>query len=306
MLQYRLVNDTNDFAEGTSHKMVLFMIHNDVTYEHHVDQTYDTSRIIATMGSFIIDVHNEYIDAKYHSATFRLMPVGENIALIIKLRAEVESLKQQLSTRQTPPDYLPPNLSLLCTIEYLPWDTLEDLFYMYPLDGALITDVYSNRQHLYIKMPNIHNFYGFRHKMFNTHPHIFDVPIDLFDPQDDQLNNLIKLNKEKSFYYNLSKSCNLPYTQNKKINMHILNWITIIFRHYILQTAPGGKQISINCFITESRCTLQILTLLIPSYQSVHSETIDQYGYVGKFAEYKYRMNFYIDDWSAPPVVVYV
>ena len=338
MLQYRLTNDTDDFVEGAKEQLVLFVIHNDVTFEHYIDHIYDTQRIIQNIKDFTIELMGDYINVKYYSMTFRLNPVGDNIKLIISLQERITTLERKLSEipkqitmHQKPPEYLPINLTLLHTIEYLRWDTLEDLFYMYPLDETYENYKTFNKQSSQFKtlpggnqpyqpiFKNRINFnYVFQvsddpptalmtHKSFINDLLNLDIAIDTFDPNDTELNKIIADNENDEEYYELSKSCLPPYTQNKKINIHILNFISYISRYYITSLP---YTISIHCYVSPESLFIQII-----KYKRDQFHCVEINGERGKYCidyrdatsyYHKYRMNFYIDDWSAPPVVVYV
>jgi hypothetical protein len=323
MLQYRLIHDTDEFAEGNCERLVLYIIHNDITYEHHVSDRYDTSRVIQHLQDFTIEYANVYINASYYSMTFRLMPIGENIQLIISLRNKIVELEKQILAMpksipiQKPPEYLPPNLTLLNEIQYLPWDTLEDLFYMYPL-REIFPEFISTVPFRHIYTPTE----KYIHKMFELEPYEFEIDINTFDPNDVNLNEYIEANVSDNFSQ-LARSCDKPYVQDKKINIHVLNWINQIFLYYICkglynkgidQRNPIGRCVSkrvglqmfeiyfvsANIFINSNTCKIQILKQLVPNCLSVVKLLNDTY------TSFKYRMNFYIDDWTAPPVVVYV
>ena len=334
MLQYRLTNDTDDFVEGAKEQLVLFVIHNDVTFEHYIDHIYDTQRIIQNIKDFTIELMGEYINVKYYSMTFRLNPVGDNIKLIISLQERITTLEKKLSEipkqitmQKKPPEYLPPNLSLLCEVEYLRWDTLEDLFYMYPLDETYENYKKFNKQsspyphiinynyvfHVYDDKDNISLM---THKAFINDLLNLDIAIDTFDPNDTELNKIIADNENDEEYYELSKSCLPPYTQNKKINIHILNFISYISRYYITSLTSLPHTISIHCYVSPESLFIQII-----KYKRDQFHCVEINGDRGKYSYrylphmpsqtstsyyHKYRMNFYIDDWAAPPVVVYV
>jgi hypothetical protein len=320
MLQYRKTHNTNDDfeAEGDHQQLILFVIYNDITYEHHVEHIFDIQRIIEHINDFTVHFMDEFIDVKYYSMTFRLNPVGENVQVILKLRNEIAQLKKQIAEhpiiqqpiiQQRPPSYLPPNLSLLCEVEYLPWDTLEDLFYMYPL-----------REILDCSWNDGFNNIGFSYNaQFYTND-IFKDPlttptfnIDSFNPEDAELDKYINIIHAEVDFGVLARSCNPPYTQNKKINIYVLYWITLIFSYYALYvTTPLYKRqspsstsfISANIFINHNTCKMQILNQRSPNHQLEIKINQQQQGM--KAITFKYRINFYIDDWSAPPVVVYV
>jgi hypothetical protein len=326
MLQYRLIHDTDEFAEGNSERLVLYIIHNDITYEHHVSDKYDTSRVIQYLKDFTIEYANVYINASYYSMTFRLMPIGENIQLIISLRNKIAELEKQIQVipksipMQKPPKYLPPNLTLRHEIQYLPWDTLEDLFYMYPLDTSeeLYKSFHKNISSYNGAKSGRYTYEGYSvgglmlysHRLFIDGLQFFKIDIDTFDPNDMELNRFIEENKSEP-YCKLSKSCKQPFTYNKKINIHILNFISYISRYYILQTGPGlgSKPPFIHCYVNSSHLYIRIFGNTGRYYKSEIYGDIGIYHvnrFPGTLSFHKYRMNFYINDWSAPPVVVYV
>ena len=307
MLQYRLTNDTDDFVEGAKEQLVLFVIHNDITFEHYIDHIYDTQRIIQNIKDFTIELMGEYINVKYYSMTFRLNPVGENVKVILKLHEEITQLKKQIADIvqqpvQRPPSYLPPNLSLLCEVEYLRWDTLEDLFYMYPLNKKF--HEFANNGYGYYKLGIAGNQSDrLAHEIFRPgYTHEFKINFETFNPNNIDLDDYIKANTHLNFK-ELSRSCKPPFTQNKKINIHILNWITEIFLYYIIcWVSQQNKLPSANIFINQYICKMQILEQHIPSCQIKFIP--DHYRV--ELTKFKFRINFYIDDWAAPPVVVYV
>jgi len=321
MLQYRKTHNTNDDfeAEGDRQQLILFAIYNDITYEHHVEHIFDIQRIIEHINDFTVHFMDEFIDVKYYSMTFRLNPVGENVQVILKLRNEIAQLKKQIAEhplfqpiiQQRPPSYLPPNLSLLCEVEYLPWDTLEDLFYMYPLNKKFNTWVDNGYGYYRLgNLPSEIKLGWIVHEIFCPgHTFEFKINFETFNPNDVDLDDYIKANSHLGFK-ELSRSCKPPFIQNKKINIHILNWITEIFLYYILcwindnnhkrSSANNYKLPSANIFINQYVCKMQILEQHIPSCQ------IKFIVGMTELTKFKFRMNFYIDDWSAPPVVVYV
>ena len=304
-----MTNDTDDFVEGTKEQLVLFVIHNDITFEHYIDHIYDTQRIIQNIKDFTIELMGEYINVKYYSMTFRLNPVGDNIKLIISLQERITTLEKKLSEipkqitmQKKPPEYLPPNLSLLCEVEYLRWDTLEDLFYMYPLNKKF--HGFSNDGYGYYKLEITKNQSDrLAHEIFRPgHTHEFKINFETFNPNDIDLDDYIKANSHLNFK-ELSRSCKSPFIQNKKINTHILNWITEIFLYYILcWINQKNKLPSANIFINQYVCKMQILEQQIPSCQIKFMADPHRV----ELTKFKFRINFYIDDWTEPPVVVYV
>lgn len=319
MLQYRLTNDTDDFVEGVKEQLVLFIIHSGITYEHYIDHKYDTQRIIQHIDEFTVEPMIEYINVKYYSMTFRLNPIGENIKLIIQLQERIAVLEKKLMeipkqiTIQKPPEYLPPNLTLLHEIQYLPWDTLEDLLYMCPLDKSEelykkfnieIRDYNGGIIKFNYKMilpNNPHREALISHKLFIDGLQFFKIDIDTFDPDDLELNRLIDENKANP-YGKLSKSCKQPFTYNKKINIHILNFISYIVQYEILSAAADNRSLQpfIHCYINSSHLYIHMLRSKVSKFYK-----LEMNGHATAYF-HKYRMNFYIDDWSAPPVVVYV
>ena len=314
MLQYRKTHNTNDDfeAEGDRQQLILFAIYNDITYEHHVEHIFDIQRIIEHINDFTVHFMDEFIDIKYYSMTFRLNPVGENVQVILKLRNEIAQLKKQIAEhpiiqplfqqpiiQQRPPSYLPPNLSLLCEVEYLPWDTLEDLFYMYPLNGMYKR--WYNDGYGYYQLGAYQNG-KLAHELFRPGYSEFKINFETFNPNDIDLDDYIKANSHLNFK-ELSRSCKSPFIQNKKINTHILNWITEIFLYYILcWINQKNKLPSANIFINQYVCKMQILEQQIPSCQIKFMADPHRV----ELTKFKFRINFYIDDWTEPPVVVYV
>ena len=308
MLQYRLTNETDDFVEGSKEQLTLFIIRDEITYEHHLDQAYDTQRVIDHLAEFTIEYIDVFIDVKYHSMTFRLNPVGDNIRVILSLQNKVIELEKKLEqisrskAIQKVPDYLPPNLTLLAEIQYIPWDTLEDLFYMYPFEDKCMSYTYRPLDKFngwdYVSRGECR----FKPDLFNKDQNKIDIDIISFDPVDLKLDDYIMSNKEKK-YFELSKSCNPPYTKNKKINIHILNFIKYIFQYYIFKHIYHSHQKgmsnntfpSIECFINYNKCILRIV-----------KKEFDAEGTKYIINPYKYRMSFYIDNWEELPVVVYV
>jgi hypothetical protein len=304
MLQYRLTNETDDFVEGSKEQLTLFIIKDEITYEHHIDQSYDIKRVIDHLSEFTVEYMDTFINIKYYSMTFRLNPIGDNIHLIISLRSKVAELEKKLEEInlskivQKVPDYLPPNLILVAEIQYLPWNTLEDLFYMYPFEDKCMLETFRPLDKFngwdYISRGG----YKFKPDCFNKDQNKIDIDIISFDPVDIKLDDYIISNKEKK-YFELSKSCNPPYTKNKKINIHILNFIKYIFQYYIFKNISKVKHEdtfpSIECFINYNKCILRIVK------REFYTE-----GIKSIINPYKYRMSFYMDNWEELPVVVYV
>ena len=97
MLQYRLTQETNADFEAEGQSLILHITHDDITYEHQLNPMFDCQKIISNINKFDIEYHNEFINAKYNDTTFRLLPVGENIKVILKLRAEIAELRSKIS-----------------------------------------------------------------------------------------------------------------------------------------------------------------------------------------------------------------
>jgi hypothetical protein len=189
---------------------------------------------------------------------------------------------------------------------------------MYPLDETYENYKTFNKQSL--SHSHVINYnYGFEvhddmsnrslmtHKSFINDLLNLEIVIDTFDPNDIELNKIIADNDVNEEYYELFKSCSPPYTHNKKINIHILNFISYISRYYI---TCYSHTISIHCYVSTESLFIQIIKYARDQFYEVEINGERGKYYMGicwaTSYYHKYRMNFYIDDWSAPPVVVYV